>query len=441
MTYTTAELAAYVGGNLIGSTSVECKGASIDSRMCQPGSVFFAFKGENADGHEYIEHAIENGCSAVVVEKECGATVPEIVVSSSLKSLYDLALFRRNSYKLKKVIAVTGSVGKTTTKDIVAALLGETAVSSKKSYNNDFGVPLTVLAAEEAEYLVAEVGANDIGEIEPLAKLVQPDVAILTSIDQAHLEGFGNCETVLREKAKLLEALPKEGYAVVPESINLSEFPIKAQVYKVGHSDKADIRIETSVGSDGYAELTMQGKTYPMSMLGEHNAMNAALAVFAATLATGESLEVYLNKIGNISPPSGRLMKHHINEVTFLDDSYNANPASMRSALRLFQAMRGSRKVVVLGDMLELGKYSHAEHRQLGLDLAASEIDLIIFVGTEMKLASELVASLYEPTSTNDAMRRIASLLKKDDIVLLKGSRGIRLERIMDFYSQTKVST
>ena len=164
MTYTTAELAAYVKGSLIGSTSVECKGASIDSRMCQQGSVFFAFKGEHVDGHEYIENAIENGCSAVVVEKECGSTVPEIVVSSALKSLYQLALFRRNSYKLKKVIAITGSVGKTTTKDIVAALLGETAVSSAKSYNNDFGVPLTVLAAEEAEYLVAEVGANYMAE-------------------------------------------------------------------------------------------------------------------------------------------------------------------------------------------------------------------------------------------------------------------------------------
>ena len=442
MTFSTGQLAEYVGGSLIGSEDVQCSGASIDSRQCKQGNVFFALQGENVDGHEFIDAAVTAGCSAVIVQQETKATVPVILVSEVRKALYDLAMSRREELPVKKVIAITGSVGKTTTKDILASLLGKHVVSSKKSFNNELGVPLTVLAAESAEYLVAEVGANDVGEIEPLARLVQPDIAILTSIDCAHLDGFGNQTTVLTEKVKLLEALPKSGLAIISENIDLTAFEINATICRVGNSEHADVHIETGIDINGYATLRIGEEEATLSMLGEHNAWNAAFAIVASLNARDtHSLKELMTLVSKVDVPMGRLQKRKISQITFIDDSYNANPASMRSAFKLFQAMKCKRKVMVLGDMLELGEQAHAEHRLLGSLIGQVGADVVILVGPNMEITSQTIPSMYEPNCTEESMKRITALLKNGDTVLLKGSRGLQLERIIELKRQTKVSS
>jgi UDP-N-acetylmuramoyl-tripeptide--D-alanyl-D-alanine ligase len=437
MSFTTKQLSEYVEGVLHGNGLFECSGAEIDSRQPLNGKVFFALKGEHADGHGFVEKAALTGCSAVVVEHLCNVAVPQIVVPNAREALFQLAQSRRNEMDLKSVIAVTGSVGKTTTKDILGCLFGDNAVISIKSYNNDLGVPLTILAAEQASYLVTEIGANDVGEIEPLARLVQPDVAILTSIEKAHLEGFKNTKTVLLEKAKLLQQVPADGFVIVPDTIDLSDVVLEATVITVGKTQSADVVVETGSDSQGFATLRMGQTSVTLSLLGEHNAMNAALAIVAILHTTDSTtLDALLSLAAKAKAPTGRLQREEVNGVTFLDDSYNANPASMRSALQLFSSLQANRKVLVLGDMLELGESSHAEHRALISCVDKAKADIVIFVGTAFERVGCSTA-LHLPNADN--LDTVVSLLHQGDLVLVKGSRGLRLERLVELFRQMKV--
>jgi UDP-N-acetylmuramoyl-tripeptide--D-alanyl-D-alanine ligase len=437
VSFTTSQLANYVNGKLEGNPEVHCSGAEIDSRRQLAGKVFFALKGEQTDGHQFVESAIAKGCAAIVVERSCISNVPVIIVEDARKALFQLALSRREEMDFDSVIAVTGSVGKTTTKDILASLLGANAIVSRESFNNDLGVPLTVLGGEKAQYLVLEIGANAIGEIEPLAKLARPDVAILTSIEKAHLEGFGDEGIVLQEKGILLQSVSTSGFVIIPDTIDVSSLSIQATIVRVGITESADVQIETGIDKNGFATISIGGCAVTLSLLGEHNAMNAALAIVAVaksncSIETSELLEL----ASHTTAPKGRLHSIEVNGISFLNDAYNANPASMRSALKLFSTMQAKRKVLVLGDMLELGTNSHFEHRSLASFIEKAQADLVFLVGNEMKAVPCVGASIHFNESAIDS---IASLLKRDDLVLLKGSRGLRLEQIIDSVRQTKV--
>lgn len=445
MSFTTAQLALGVGGECFGDESVVCNGAEIDTRRNVEGKVFFALKGTQSDGHDYLDDAVARGCSAVVVEKQCELPIPSIVVGDARKALFMLAEFRRNDLELKQVVAVTGSVGKTTTKDLLAHLLGDKTTASMFSFNNDLGVPLTILDAEDSEFLVTEIGANAVGELEPLAKLVKPDIAILTSIAKAHLEGFGDQETVKREKLHLLESLPTDGFAIVPDTIDVVGSDIKATICSVGTSDVADFQISTGMNCEGFAELEMEGHRVTLSLMGEHNAMNTALAVVASSEAlqrAGRQISIpdLLDAACGVCGKTGRLCKHTRGDITVIDDSYNANPASMRSAIRMFSGIEGSRKILILGDMLELGDCAHAEHRLLANVIPQSGADLVVLVGPLMEAAADVPSCVYEPEPSDDAIERIASLIQSDDTVLIKGSRELQLERIIQSIQRTKVS-
>ena len=441
MSFTASQLAKYVCGELVGNPEVRCSGAEIDSRQCVQGKVFFALKGESVDGHDYLENAVEGGCSAVVVERACDLPVPSIIVNNVRHALYLLAKARRAELNVECVAAVTGSVGKTTTKDILAHILGDETVSSRNSFNNDLGVPLTILDAEHAKFLVAEVGANDVGEIEPLANLIQPNVAILTSIEKAHLEGFGNQETVLREKAKLLQSVSEEGVVIVPDTVDLSEIHISATICTVGNVE-ADFQVEVGVNYEGFATLEIGGHNATLTLLGRHNGMNAALAIVAAShILQHKRVSELLDLATEVTAPNGRLKLRRVDDIVFYDDSYNANPASMRSALNLFAEIDGTRKVLVLGSMFELGEQSHYEHKILGAVIAKAGADLVILVGKEMESTSKTAGYVYEPVADCSAIERIASLICGGDTVLIKGSRGLKLERVIERVRQTKVST
>ena len=445
MSFTTAQLAKDVCGELLGDQEVSCSGAEIDTRRRVQGKVFFALKGIQTDGHDYLDDAVEGGCSAVVVERQCALPVPVVVVKDARKALFQLAEARRNEFTLKQVIAVTGSAGKTTTKDLLSRLLGDNTTASLCSFNNDLGVPLTILDAEEADFLVTEVGASEAGDIEPLARLVKPDIAVLTSIGKAHLAGFGDQETLKREKMLLLKSLPEDGIAVVPDTIDLAGCEIKAAICSVGTSASADIQISTGVNVEGFAELAMGGHHVTLSLMGEHNALNAALAVAASSEALKRagrqtSIPDLLDAASQVGGSTGRLCKSTHGDITFIDDSYNANPASMRSAIQLFSAIEANRKVLILGDMLELGDCAHAEHRLLASVIAGSGADIVILVGPLMEAASNIASCVHEPEASDDAIERIVSLIQPRDMVLIKGSRELRLERIVESIQRTKVS-
>lgn len=445
MSFTTAQLTSYVGGECSGDQTVVCNGAEIDTRRCVQGKVFFALQGTQSDGHDYLGDAVAGGCSAVVVERSCSLDVPVVVVTDARLALFKLAKARRQLLPVQQVIAVTGSAGKTTTKDLLANLLGDKTTSSKLSFNNDLGVPLTILDAEDAAFLVTEIGANEVGEIEPLARLVEPDIAILTSLGKAHLEGFGSSETIKREKMLLLKSVHRAGVVIVPDTIDIVSEDFCAAVCTVGTSTSADVQVVTGVNSEGFAELEINGYTVTLSLMGEHNAMNAALAIVATSEAmqrTGREpcMQSLVDAASEVRGPTGRLRTSTVNEITYIDDSYNANPNSMRAAIQMFSGMTSGRKVLILGDMLELGDSAHAEHRLLANVIPQSGADLVILVGSLMAAASNIPSCVHEPDPSDEAIERIVSLIRPNDTVLIKGSRALQLERIIHSIQQTKVS-
>ena len=445
MSFTTAQLACYVGGECCGDQTIVCNGAEIDTRRCVEGKVFFALQGTQSDGHDYLDDAVAGGCSAVVVQRSCSLDVPVVVVSDARMALFTLAEARRSELPAQQVIAVTGSAGKTTTKDLLAHLLGDNTTASQHSFNNDLGVPLTILDAEDATFLVTEIGANAIGEIGPLATLVQPDIAILTSLGKAHLEGFGSLEAVKREKMLLLKSVHKKGVVIIPDTIDIGSDDFCAAICTVGTSSTADIQVVIGVNTEGFAELEINGYNVTLSLMGEHNAMNAALAIVAAREAlqrTGEdlSMQSLLDAASEVKGAPGRLCTFTEGDITVIDDSYNANPTSVRSAIQMFSGMTAQRKVLILGDMLELGDCAHAEHRLLAHVIPKSGADLVILVGSLMEAASNIPSCVYEPDPTNEAIERIVSLIQPHDTVLIKGSRDLQLERIVQSIQRTKVS-
>lgn len=448
MTFTTHDIADATSGILRGDPATHWQGCEIDTRRDVRGTVFFALQGEKVDGHAFIDTAIEQGCVAIVASREVVCSVPVIQVEDVRKALFQLAKYLRNKLGVGTTIAITGSVGKTTTKDLLAKLLGEGVVASPASFNNDLGIPLTLLDAVGAKNLVVEVGANAFGEIEPLAQLVSPDIAIITSIQKAHLEGFGSIDTILQEKIKLFKSLRSDGIAIVPIDVPTNRFEMECERITIGESTEADVRIRMRCDENGHALLDIGEGFVTLQLLGKHNAMNAACAIVAAkhTLARqGEdvSLHTLLEKVAHIPGPSGRLRKIDVCGMTIIDDTYNANPASMNAAIETFLCMNGRRNVAVLGDMLELGDQCDIEHRCLGEFLLKQKIDSIFLVGPAMSAAAKVLPNaIHEQDASVAAMQRIANSLRKDDVVLLKGSRGIQLERIVEQLQamQAKVS-
>ena len=438
MNYTTQDVSAATGGVLTGDESVVLRGGEIDTRRDVQGKVFFALQGEQTDGHQFIEHAIEMGCAAVVVSKKVTTSVPVITVENTRRALYQLAEHVRSQLEAKTTIAITGSVGKTTTKDLLAKLLGKGTTASPASFNNDLGIPLTILDAVGSRNLVVEVGANACGEIEPLARLVAPDIAIITSIQKAHLKGFGSIDTILNEKIKLFEALDSDGIAIVPEDIPVDGFSLQCDLVTVGESKHADIRIRSACDENGFTRLDVGEGFVTLNILGKHNAMNAACAIVAAKYAYARqgnnvSLHFLLQQMSSEAGPVGRLSKEEICGVRVIDDSYNASPGSMCAAIETLVSMSGSRKVAILGDMLELGEQCDVEHRRLGGYLSNQRIDEIILVGSAMASAVKVLpTAVYEENADDATMFRIAKSLRDGDLVLLKGSRGMQLERIVE---------
>lgn len=435
-----------------GSTQVS--GVSIDSRTIGPGEAFIALQGENFDGHEFVRAAVAAGSPLVIVERESAARdlpkgIGAVRVPDARRALMRLARAHRRSLDGVRVVAVTGSVGKTTTVRLIDGALSSRlrVTSSQKSFNNNIGVPLTILRCRRNDQaLVCEVGMNSPGEIATLAEVVEPDIAVITSIGRAHAGALGGREGIAREKGSLLTFLRPGGLAVAPagEPLLADYLRTAPHVVTFGATDDADLRISDVESHPDRTPPSVSFSIndraeYAIPMLGEHNASNAAAAV-AVARRFGLADDAIREGLLAARPPAMRLESRDFGGVRVINDAYNASPESMIAAVRTLAVVgRDSRRrVAILGDMLELGEFSDEAHREVA-DAAdgAGSIDAVVAVGAQ---AVHIAVRLLErwdrsrvalfPDVEGDHAARIAALVRPGDAVLLKGSRRVGLERV-----------
>jgi len=431
----------------------EPAGLSTDSRTLRHGQIFCALRGPRHDGHDHLQAAADAGAALLLVERgdahhELHRPAPPVLkVEDTYAALARLAAAYRRTLR-GEVIAITGSVGKTTTKQMVHAVLAPLGPGtvSPRSYNNRVGVPLTILNAEPADrYIVVEVGTNAPGEIASLARIVEPDIAVITAIGLAHVEKLGSIEGIAAEKAALLRFLPDHGLAVVNgDAATLTPYLKPAErVIRFGRGEACDLRLTDRAARDEMQSFQVNNRAwFDLPLPGEHNALNALAAV-----AVGRHLNLRDEQIAaglrSLTTPAMRLQVVKVGgrdgAVTVINDAYNANPTSMAAALTVLRDFpTDGRRVAVLGDMAELGERGPELHRQLGRQTLEAGVDLAVLIGRLGLYAAETISKAgreqamhTEPALDEAAAERIAEQLRPGDVVLLKASRVMGLERLL----------
>jgi UDP-N-acetylmuramoyl-tripeptide--D-alanyl-D-alanine ligase len=438
------------GALVAGDLGIPVTGVSIDSRSLAVGEAFFAIHGHRLDGHAFLPEAAARGAACLVVHAlpdDVPANVPLVLVEETTRALGRFGAWHRGRFAIP-VVAVTGSNGKTTTKELTAGVLATRweVLRPERSFNNQWGLPLTLLKlAPEHQAVVLEIGSNARGEVAALAALASPTVGIVTTVAAVHTEYLGSLDGVREEKAGLVRALTADGVAV----LNLDDARVagmaretRARVVTYGRSGHAQVRavgdvVEDERGLTFALEAAGERQDVTLALAGRHNVTNA-LAAAATGVALGLPLADVVRGLGGVRPVAGRCVWRQAGEVTILDDTYNASPVSVRAALDTAAAhRRGRRVVVVLGDMLELGAISDDAHREVGRQVAALPADELIGVGRAMQGAVEAAreAGLAEARHLMTFEDTVAHLLKRlspGDLVLVKGSRGMRMERVVD---------
>lgn len=452
------DVAEAMGAELIGHGDhefVTVRRVTTDSRSVQPGDIFFAIRGERFDGHAFMSQAVERGAVACVADRagaDDGARVavtvkaPVLVVEDTITALCDLAAYYRREHIPvgMTIVAVTGSNGKTTTKEMLDQVLSRSLPgrASFKSYNNNIGVPLTLLSAEaDDRYLIVEVGSNSPGEIEMLAEIVAPHVAVITSIGEAHLEGLGDLESVAAEKTSLLDHVLDGGLAVVnidqPEIRPFLEKYPRLRIFTVGRSPYAQLSVANASSSIEKTTFELEGRfQIELPMPGTHHATNAA-ATFAVARWFGVAVEQIIEALRSFIPLEGRTHRIEAGGVTVIDDAYNANPSSVLAAIDALTGGTSSRKVFVLGDMLELGGEASECHDRVVRAAMAAGVDVLVAVGLQtIKAAAHLSphlgrAMVVSCVDTDTAVDLVDDVVSAGDTVWVKGSRAMHLDRVV----------
>jgi len=448
------QLAKFAGANVsAGDRNVLIDKISTDSRTLKRGELFVALRGENFDGHKFVETAAKAGAAGAIVDLTWTGKVPgEFAVirsENSLAAYQNLAANYRKSLSLR-VLAITGSNGKTSTKDFAASALAQRfrVTKTQGNFNNHVGLPRTMLeATSEDEVAVWEIGMNHPGEVAPLAKIASPDVAIITNIGVAHIEFMGSREAIAAEKGALAEAVGAQGTVILnaddPFSEGIAE-RARARVVLAGTQGGTVRAIEILQSADGSEFTILEGAHRCRAQLpvpGLHMVQNALLAV-AAGRAFGLSLEECAAGLATAPLTKARLQIKEINGVQFLDDSYNANPDSMKAALRtLVELDVDGKRIAVLGEMHELGKESDSSHEEVGEAAAALGIDQLIAIGEVASTIARAArnAGLEKSAavgSTNEAAELLVEIAAEGDLVLVKGSRAARTERVIEEFAK-----
>lgn len=444
---TLAGVSTRLGGTLVNGDA-EFSSVSIDTRKLQTGDLFVAIKGPNFDGHAFVEKAQAAGAVAAVVEQPVNSLLPQLVVENSRDALGVLGAINRENFT-GLMLAMTGSAGKTTVKEMSAAILAQlgNTLATAGNFNNELGAPLTLLhLAKDHQYAVLELGASSIGEIAYTAALVQPDVAIITNAAEAHIEGFGCLNNVVQAKGEILDALQANGVAVI-NGDDLNAYKWKA---RAGDRRQLMFSLDENIGADYYARncqlqknggyafelVSPQGViAITLNHLGRHNIANA-LAAAAATSELGASLVQIKAGLESVAPVAGRLTCITLeNGARIIDDSYNANPESLRAAIDVLSQCQGH-KTLVLGDMAELGDSALHDHQEAARYALNQGIDNLMTVGSLSAHAAREFGPQGHAFEDHDSLiGALRNRMNGNTTVLVKGSRSAHMERIVQAFT------
>ena len=432
------------------------QGYSIDSRTIGPGELFFAVKGDRFDGHDFVGAAIERGAVAAVIRQDQSQRYAGInrvlVVDDTLVALQTLATAVRKLWG-KPLIGVTGSAGKTTTKEAIAHVLASKfhVLKSEGNFNNHFGLPLMLLKLKpEHDLAVIEMGMSHAGEIRALTKIAQPEIGVVTNVAPVHLEFFDSLAGIARAKYELVESLPSSGTAVLNvDDEYVAQFgrDFKGRVIGYGTASAADIRAENlqSHGADGSDfEIVAGGTREPahLPLVGDHNVLNA-LAAVSVSIACGMKISEAVSALSTLKPADKRGQVVQVGNITVINDCYNSNPKALHAMIDVLAAMKAGRRILVAGEMLELGPAGEEMHRAAGKHAAEKKIDMLLGVrGLAQAMvegAKQAGARAEFVVAPEDAGEWLSRETRDGDVVLLKGSRGVKLEKAIETW-KAKIS-
>lgn len=450
------EIVEATGGSLVsGSAGAMITGISTDSRKTGGGCLFIPLKGERFDGHDYINMALDGGAAAVLTHKavDCKGGKAIIRVDDTSKALRELAAYYRKKFTVP-FVGITGSVGKTSTKDMIAGVVGTkfNVLKTEGNLNNEIGVPLTVFNLEGFhEAAVLEMGMSAAGEISRLTAIVRPDIAVITNVGMSHIETLGSRQNILKAKLEILEGLASKGLVVLNGDDALlagMKDLLRFRTVFYGMDEGVDYQASNinSHGENGtYFDIKINGREYNIHIPvpGVHNVHNA-LAAVAVGCELGIPMDDIIKGIAGFSPSKMRMDIIKAGDVRIINDTYNASPQSMEAALNVLKEIgRKSRKIAVLGDMLELGDWAPKAHYDVGRFVATSGTDMLIAVGKNSRyIIDGAVDNGFSGSRTKyfegngEALEFIRSNLMIDDVVLVKGSRGMKMEEIVKGLSQ-----
>jgi UDP-N-acetylmuramoyl-tripeptide--D-alanyl-D-alanine ligase len=450
------EILIATGGKLIkGEPEEKISGISTDTRTISKENLFIALKGKNFDGSMFLEEAIKKNVEGVIVEngKIKNETLEKlkfcIIVDDTLKALQDIAKYYRNKFKIK-LVGITGSNGKTTTKEITAGILKSKfkVLKSKENYNNEIGVPLTLLNLNSYfDVVVLEMAMRNFGEISQLCEISSPDIGIITNIKESHLEILKSKKNIAKAKWELVEFLEKrKGIAVLnKDDFYLKKFAEKSKIEKIFYSikEKAEVSAKNIrfLGENGFKfDLKIKKSIYKdfiLPLLGEHNIYNALSSIAVGVLIFKIEIDLVKESLKEIKPPKARLqLLNGINNSRIINDTYNASPNSMNSALEVLKKLKGKRKILVLGDMKELGKEEAKFHKIIGNKIKSKYFDLLLVIGELGKIIGENAKlpkeNIYFLKKHQEAVEILRKNLKEGDLVLVKGSHIMQMEKIVE---------
>ena len=449
---TLANIAVCLGQPLCqaeGKEQLEITGAVLDSRKVEPGFAFFATRGERVDGHSFIPQVAEKGAALVICEEAPTVKVPYIIVDNTFLALKKVAAFYREQLDIP-IIGVTGSVGKTSTKEMIAAGLSTkfNALKTQGNFNNEVGLPLTILSIrEEHEAAVVEMGINHFGEMHRLSEVAKPDVCVITNIGQCHLEFLGSREGILKAKSEIFDFMNPEGYVCINGDDDMLATIKEVHGHKpvtYGLTMKSDVYVTDSESKGIFgskATIYLNDETFDVEipLPGEHMVMNALAATCVGDLL-GLKPEEIAEGIKNVKPVGGRSNLIVLEDRMILDDCYNANPVSMKAAIDLLN-LANTRKVAILGDMFELGEGQERMHGEIGTYAVETGIDVLVCVGelsrhmfneaTLTRAGLKKDMQIFYMKDTKEVVEKIELILEKGDTILVKASHSMGFSEIV----------